>query len=61
MKIEITINNYQIGSRMRMTPTHKIVEQIRIDKLHTKIVYDNITENEKQFIEKVYAKKSKTI
>jgi len=55
MKVMYTINNYQLGSRMRMTPVDKIVEKQRIDKSHTKVVYE-ITEREKQFIDKYYAK-----
>lgn len=60
MKVMYMINNYQLGSRMRMTPTDKIVEKQRIDKSHTKIVYE-ITEREKQFTDKCYAKIGKVI
>lgn len=55
MKVMYIINNYQLGSRMRMTPVDKIVEKQRIDKSHTKVVYE-ITEREKRFIDKCYAK-----
>lgn len=40
MKVMYIINNYQLGSRMRMTPVDKIVEKQRIDKSHTKVVYE---------------------
>lgn len=48
------INNYQLGSRMRMTPVDKIVEKQRVDKSHTQIIYE-INDREKQFIDKCYA------
>lgn len=60
MKVMYMINNYQLGSRMRMTPVDKIVEKQRIDKSHTKVVYE-ITEREKQFTDKCYAKTGKVI
>lgn len=55
MKVMYIINNYQLGSRMRMTPVDKIVEKQRIDKSHTKVVYET-TEREKRFIDRCYAK-----
>lgn len=60
MKVMYVVNNYQLGSRMRMTPADKIVEKQRIDKSHTKIVYE-ITELEKRFIDRCYAKIGKVI
>lgn len=55
MKVRYTINNYQLGSRMRMTPVDKIVEKKRVDKSHIQVTYE-INEREKQFIDKCYAK-----
>lgn len=55
MKVMYVINNYQLGSRMRMTPVDKIVEKQRVDKSHTQVIYE-INEREKQFIDKCYAK-----
>lgn len=60
MKVMYMINNYQLGSRMRMTPVDKIVEKQRIDKSHTKVVYE-ITEREKQFTDRCYAKTGKVV
>lgn len=60
MKVMYTINNYQLGSRMRMTPVDKIVEKQRIDKSHTKVVYE-ITEREKRLVDRCYAKVGKVI
>lgn len=55
MKVMYIINNYQLGSRMRMTPVDKIVEKQIVDKSHTQIIYE-INDREKQFIDKCYAK-----
>lgn len=57
MTYKVTVNNYQLGSKVRTTPTHKIVSQERIDSRHTVIVYDDINDRERQFIEKVLAKR----
>lgn len=46
MKVMYVINNYQLGSRMRMTPVDKIVEKQRVDKSHTQVIYE-INEREK--------------
>ena len=61
MKVQFTVNNYVLGAKVKTTPTHKIVEQNRIDKAHTVIVYDEISERELQFIEKVLSYKGKVI
>ena len=60
MKVMYIINNYQLGSRMRMTPVDKIVEKQRVDKSHTQVIYE-INEREKQFIDKCYAKIERVI
>lgn len=54
---KVVVNNYQLGSKVRTTPTHKIVFQERLDSRHTVIVYGDINDRERQFIEKVLAKK----
>lgn len=46
MKLEITVNNYQLGAIVKSTPTHKITSKTRIDRYHTVIIYNDITENE---------------
>ena len=61
MKVQFTVNNYVLGAKVKTTPTHKIVEQNRIDKSHTVIVYDKISERELQFIEKVLSYKGKVL
>ena len=60
MKVKFTVNNYMLGVKVKSTPTDKIVSQERIDKTHTEIVYE-ITDREKQFCEKVLAKKGEVI
>lgn len=59
MKIEVTINNYQLGAKLKTTPTHKIISQNRIDSKHIVICYDDINRCEKELIEKVFSKKVK--
>jgi hypothetical protein len=61
MKVQFTVNNYTLGAKVKTTPTHKIVEKNRIDKTHTVIVYDEISERELQFIEKVLSYKGKVL
>lgn len=55
--IKWIINNYQLGSKLHMTPTDKIISQKRLDKSHTEIVYDGLTDNQKAFIQKLFARK----
>jgi hypothetical protein len=61
MKVQFTVNNYTLGAKVKTTPTHKIVEKNKIDKTHTVIVYDEISERELQFIEKVLSYKGKVL
>lgn len=60
MKVKFIVNNYTLGAKVKSTPKDKIVSQERIDKTHTKIVYE-INDREKQFCEKVLAKKGEVI
>ena len=60
MKVKFTVNNYMLGAKVKSTPTDKIVSQNRIDTKHTEIVYE-INDREKQFCEKVLAKKGEVI
>lgn len=55
-KVKFVVNNYTLGAKVKSTPTDKIMSQNRIDLKHTEIVYD-INEREKEFCEKVLAKK----
>lgn len=60
MKVKFTVNNYMLGAKVKSTPTDKIISQERIDKTHTEIVYE-INDREKQFCEKVLAKKGEVL
>lgn len=40
-----------------MTPVDKIISQNRLNKNHIEIIYDELTENERSFCEKVLSKK----
>lgn len=57
MKVKFVVNNYQLGAKIKSTPVDKIVLQNRLDKYHTEVIYDELTENEKNFCEKVLSKK----
>lgn len=57
MKIKFIINNYQLGGKLYMTPVDKIISQNKLDKSHTEIIYDRLTENEINFCKKVLSKK----
>lgn len=60
MKVRFVVNNYTLGAKVRSTPTDKIVSQNRTDPKHTEIVYE-INDREKQFCEKVLAKKGEVL
>lgn len=60
MKVRFVINNYTLGAKVKSTPTDKIVSQNRIDPKYTEIVCE-INDREKQFCEKVLAKKGEVI
>ena len=61
MKVKFTVNNYQLGAKIKFTPMHKIISQNRLDKYHTEVIYDELTENEKNFCEKVLSRKGMVI
>ena len=61
MKVSYIVNNYQLGGKVKTTPTDRIVSQNRIDKSHTEIVYDFETERQKEFCDKILSKKGKII
>lgn len=59
MKVKYIVNNYVLGAKVRSTQTEKIILQNRIDKNKTELVYDFINLKEKEFCDKVLAKKGK--
>lgn len=61
MKVLYTVNNYQLGAKVKTTQIDKIISRNRIDKSHIEIIYDFSSEREKEFCDKVLAKKGKII
>lgn len=59
--IKFVVNNYQLGAKVKSTPTHKIIKQERIDSKHIEIYYGGLTDNEIAFVERVLAKKAQYI
>lgn len=57
MKAQYTINNYVLGARLKMTPVHKIIKQYRKDSRYTIVIYQDLTPNEFQFINKILGRK----
>lgn len=60
MKVSFIVNNYTLGAKVKSTPTDKIVSMERLSNTRTEIVYE-INDREKQFCEKVLAKKGEVI
>ncbi len=60
MKVSFIVNNYTLGAKVKSTPTDKIVSMERLSNTRTEIIYD-INDREKQFCEKVLAKKGEVI
>lgn len=61
MKVKYIVNNYQAGAKLKSCPTHKIISQERIDRSHTIVIFDDVTQREINLIDKVLAKKGKII
>lgn len=59
--VEYTINNYMLGAKLKITPTHKIAKQERIDPRHTVVQYIDLTTREYEFVQKVFARKGKVL
>lgn len=59
MKVQYIVNNYTLGAKVKTTPKHKLVDVDRIDRNHTKLIYSNLTQREKEFTDKVLAQKGK--
>lgn len=61
MKVSYIVNNYQLGGKVKITPMDKIVSQNRIDKSHVEIVYNFESIRQKEFCDRVLAKRGKII
>ena len=57
MKYEVIINNYQKGAKLKTTPVDRIVLQEQIDRSHFRVVYNFESDRQREFTEKVLAKK----
>lgn len=55
MKVKYIINNYQLGAKFKITPTHKALIR-KIDKFHTEVIYEDITQREYELCNKCFAK-----
>lgn len=53
MKASAILNNYQIGSYAHRVLELKIVNETRLDKSHTQVVWDNLSKSEFDLLKKV--------
>ena len=61
MLYEVIINNYQKGAKLKTTPVDRIVLLEQIDRNHHRVVYDLESERQREFTEKVLARKLRPI
>ena len=61
MKVCYVVNNYSLGAKVKTTPTDRIAEQEIVGKNHTLIVYDFLNQKQKEFCDKVLAKKGQIV
>ena len=59
MKIQYTINNYQLGAMLPKCPTNKIHAQKRMDESHTLVVFYDIDVGEKAYMDKYLGQSGK--
>lgn len=57
MKVRYVVNNYQLGGKVKSTPTDRIIYQNRLDRNLTEIVYELETDRQKEFCDKVLSKR----
>lgn len=57
MKYEVTINNYQKGAQLKTAMPDHVILLEKIDRNHHRVVYELENDRQRQFIEKVYARK----
>lgn len=61
MKVRYVVNNYQLGGKVKTTPTDRIIRQNRLDRNLTEIVYDLETDRQREFCDKVLSKRGTII
>ena len=57
MKYEVTINNYQKGAQLKTAMPDHVILLEKIDRNHHRVVYELENDRQRQFIEKVFARK----
>lgn len=60
MTVKYIINNYMVGAKLKSAPLHLLVSQTRINNKSTEVVF-NINDNQKQFLDKLFARKGTII
>lgn len=60
MKIKYVLNNYQYGAKLKSAPKDKIVDIQDKDRYHKIVVFD-LNEREREFCNKLFAKKGEVI
>lgn len=60
MRVQYTINNYQLGAKLKTCPTHKIVSQERIDSKHVVVIFE-INQREMELVNRVFTKTGKVL
>ena len=61
MKHYAILNNYELGSKLKCTPTDKIVSQQRLDSKKTKVVYENLDNFEIRYTNRYLGNKLKEL
>lgn len=57
MKVQYIINNYTLGAKLKSCPKECIIRQERTDRNRTIVVFDFASIRQKEFTDKVLAKK----
>ena len=57
MKYEVIINNYQKGAQLKTAMRDHVILLEQIDRNHHRVVYELESDRQRQFIEKVFARK----
>lgn len=55
------LNNYMLGAKLKSAPTHKIMIQNRLDSKKTEVIFNDLTEREYEFINKLLAKQGEIL
>ena len=61
MKVEYIVNNYMLGAKVKSTQVDKIIINERIDKSHTRLVYEFQCEREKEACDRILSKRGRQV